>query len=88
MLKIEVLGPGCPRCVTLEKNVRTALDELGLRAEVTKVSDVGEIARRGVFLTPGLVVNGKVASSGHLLSVQQVKKLLEKEGLAGSSETP
>lgn len=77
MLKIEVLGPGCPKCQMLEKNVRTALEETGTAAEVTKVTNVNEIAARGVLMTPGLIVDGKVAASGHLLSVNQVKKLLE-----------
>jgi len=78
MMKIEVLGPGCPRCQTLENNVRAAVDELGVKAEVTKVSDISEIAARGVLMTPGLCIDGKVVASGHLLSVNQVKKLLEK----------
>ena len=77
MLKIEVLGPGCPKCQLLEKNVRAAVEEMGIDAEVTKVSEIKEIAARGVFMTPGLVVDGKVVSSGHLLSVIQVKKRLE-----------
>jgi small redox-active disulfide protein 2 len=77
MLKIEVLGPGCPKCQLLEKNVRAAVEEMELDAEVSKVSDLKEIASRGVLMTPGLVVDGKVVSSGHLLSVIQVKKRLE-----------
>lgn len=77
MLKIEVLGPGCPKCQLLEKNVRTAVEEMGIDAVVTKVSEIKEIAARGVLMTPGLVVDGKVVSSGHLLSVMQVKKRLE-----------
>ena len=77
MLKVEVLGPGCPKCKLLEQNVRTAVEEMALDAEVTKVSDIKEIASRGVLMTPGLVVDGKVVSSGHLLSVIQVKKRLE-----------
>ena len=77
MLKIEVLGPGCPKCQLLEKNVRTAVEEMGIDAEVKKVSEIKEIAARGVLMTPGLVVDGKVLSSGHLLSVIQVKKRLE-----------
>jgi len=79
MMKIEVLGPGCPRCQTLEQNVRAAVDELGIPAQVSKVSDVNEIAARGVLMTPGLTVNGKVVSSGHLLSVTQVKKILSED---------
>ena len=77
MVKIEVLGPGCPKCQMLEKNVRAAVEEMGLDAEVTKVSDIKEIASRGVLMTPGLVVDGKILSSGHLLSANQVKKRLE-----------
>ena len=77
MLNIEVLGPGCPKCQLLEKNVRIAVEEMKLDAAVTKVSDIKEIAARGVLMTPGLVVDGKVVSSGHLLSVIQVKKRLE-----------
>ena len=84
MLKIEVLGPGCPRCETLEKNVRAAVQEMAVEAEVTKVSEIKEIAARGIFMTPGLAVNGHVVSSGHLLSVKQVMKLLESEGPAAS----
>jgi small redox-active disulfide protein 2 len=76
MLKIEVLGPGCVRCETLEKNVRTAVEEMGIDAEVIKVSEISEIAARGVLMTPGLVVDGRLVSSGHLLSVNQVKKFL------------
>jgi small redox-active disulfide protein 2 len=77
MLKIEILGPGCPKCRTLEKNVRTALQEMDVKAQVTKVTNVNAIAARGVFMTPGVVVDGEVVSSGHLLSVNQVKKILE-----------
>ena len=79
MLKIEVLGPGCPKCQRLEKNVRAAVEEMGIDAEVTKVSDIKEIAARGVLMTPGLVVDGKVVASGYLLSVNQVKKRLAEE---------
>jgi small redox-active disulfide protein 2 len=57
MLKIEVLGPGCPKCQLLEQNVRAAVEDMGLEAEVTKVSEIREIAARGVLMTPGLVVD-------------------------------
>jgi len=78
MLKIEVLGPGCVRCETLEKNVRAAVQEMGIEAEVTKISEIKDIAARRVMMTPALAVDGQVVSSGHLLSVIQVKKLLER----------
>ncbi len=77
MLKIEVLGPGCKRCHALEENVRTAVREMELQAEVGTVSDIREIAARGVLMTPGLAVDGETVASGHLLSVNQVKRILE-----------
>ena len=77
MLKIEVLGPGCKRCHTLEENVRVALREMGIDAEVGTVSDIREIAARGVLMTPGLAVDGEIVATGHLLSVSQVKKILQ-----------
>jgi len=77
MLKIEVLGPGCPRCRTLEANVRTAVREMGIEAQVVKVSDVREIAARGVLMTPGLLIEGESVATGRLLSVNQVKRILE-----------
>ena len=63
-MKIQVLGPGCQRCETLHQNVIEACAELGVEAEIEKV------------MTPGLVVNGKVETTGHLLSVGQLTKIL------------
>ena len=81
MMKIEVLGPGCMKCRTLDENVRVAVEEMGLEAEVTKVEAIKDIAARGILMTPALSVDGVTVSSGHLLSVRQVKNLLgEKAG--------
>ena len=82
MLKIEVLGPGCPKCQLLEKNVRVAVEEMGIEAEVTKISEIKDIAARRVMMTPALAVNGVVVSSGHLLTPRQVRELVE-EKLSG-----
>ena len=77
-MDIKVLGPGCPKCHTLEKNTREAVKELGLEAEVNKVTDVNEIADYGVFMTPGLVVNGEVKLVGKVANVEEIKTLLAK----------
>jgi small redox-active disulfide protein 2 len=76
-MMIEVLGPGCMKCRTLDENVRAAVEELGLEAEVKKVEAIKDIAARGILMTPALAVDGETLSTGHLLSVHQVKKLLE-----------
>jgi len=78
-MEIKVLGPGCPRCMSLYDNVILALEELGLEAQVEKVTDLGQIAAHGVIQTPGLVVNGKVVSQGKVLSVEEVKEILKRE---------
>ena len=75
--EIKVLGPGCPRCEALYDNVVLALDELGIDATVEKVKDLGQIAAHGVMQTPGLVVDGKVVSQGKVLSVEEIKEILE-----------
>ena len=63
-MKIEVLGPGCPKCHETERLVREAVAEAGVSAEVLKVTDFQEMARLGVFATPAVVVDGVVKCSG------------------------
>lgn len=75
-MKIEILGMGCPKCQKTEKLVKQALKELSLEAEVVKVTDPNEIAERGVFFTPGVVVDGQVKSSGKVPSIGDLKKML------------
>ena len=74
-VKIEVIGPGCPRCGTTEENARRALAELGLEAELVHVHDVKEFARRGVVLTPAVVVDEEVTVSGCVPSVDELKAM-------------
>jgi small redox-active disulfide protein 2 len=64
-------------CQTLERNVKAALDELGVKADVKKVSDYGEILGYGVMSTPGLVINDRLVSSGRIASVEDIKAFIE-----------
>ena len=75
-MKIEVLGPGCPRCQALEANVKEAVKELGIDAEVEKVTDVTKITAYGIMSTPGIAVDGKVKGFGKLFSVEEIKEML------------
>jgi small redox-active disulfide protein 2 len=77
-MEIKVLGPGCPKCHTLEKNTKDAVAELGLDARIEKVTDINEIANYGVFMTPGLVVDGEVKIVGRVASRDEIKKILSK----------
>lgn len=75
-MKIEILGPGCARCRATEENVRQALAETNAAAEVVHVTDVLQFAKRGVLLTPGVVIDGAVRSSGRIPTVEEIKQWL------------
>ena len=76
MKKIQILGPGCKRCVMLADHAKRAADELGLPYELEKVTDINRFADFGVMFTPALVVDGTVKVAGRVPSVEEVKKLL------------
>jgi len=63
-MEIKVLGPGCPKCETTEKLVKEAVAEEGIDAKVEKVTDIIEIAKHGVFMTPSVVIDGEVKCVG------------------------
>jgi small redox-active disulfide protein 2 len=77
-MKIEILGVGCAKCIKLEETAKQAAKELGLDAEVVHVTDLSEISKRGVLMTPGLVIDGKVVSAGKVPSVEKIKELIQK----------
>ena len=78
-MEIKILGTGCSKCKKLEENVKTAVSELGLEANVEKVEDLVQIMKYGVMSTPGFVINGSVKSTGKVLTVDVIKKLLQDE---------
>ncbi len=78
-MKIEVLGPGCNNCRKLEQDVNQALKELKVEAEVIKVTDIMQFSSYGILMPPGLVINGKVYSSGKLPVMATLKNWIEEE---------
>jgi small redox-active disulfide protein 2 len=66
MITIKVLGPGCANCKRLEEVSRTALGLAQVEADFVKVTDMLEIIAAGVIKTPGLMINGKLMSSGRI----------------------
>jgi small redox-active disulfide protein 2 len=76
-MKIQILGAGCPKCKQLEANTKKALEEIGKKAEIEKVTDLNKIIDAGVMATPALVIDGKVKISGRIADVQEIKKLLQ-----------
>jgi len=77
MKKLQVLGPGCPKCVELAKRTEAAARAAGGDYEVEKVSDLSKIMAFGVMMTPALVVDGKVKVVGQVPSVDEIKKLIQ-----------
>jgi len=76
-MKIEILGPGCPKCKALFQNTEKAVKDLNLQTEIVRVEDIEKIMEAGIMLTPALVVDGKVQSSGKVLTVEEVKGYLK-----------
>jgi len=76
-MKIEILGTGCPKCETVAKNVQSAVRELGIQVEVVKVTDIGEIAARGVMLTPALAIDGDIKAVGKVPTVEEIRAWLK-----------
>lgn len=79
MKKVQVLGPGCPKCQQVATNVAQAAKAVGVQVEVEKVSKPMDIARYGVMFTPGLAVEGEVVCAGRVPSVEEIKGWLEVE---------
>lgn len=76
-MKIEVFGPGCPKCQQVEKMVRDAATELSVTAEIEKIKDVIKMAEAGVMIPPAIRINGKIKCSGRVPKLDEVKKWIE-----------
>ena len=76
MMDIKILGPGCPKCKTLEKLTRDVVEQNGIDASVTKVEDIVAIMNYGVMTTPALVIDGKVVVKGRVPSAEEIKRLI------------
>ncbi len=76
MKKIQILGTGCAKCTQLYQNAEQAAKELGIAYEMEKVTQINDIMKFGVMVTPALVVDGQVKSVGKALSAAEIKALL------------
>ncbi len=76
MKKIQILGTGCPKCKKLAENAETAAKELGIEFEIEKVTDINEIMKFGVMMTPALVVDGDVKVVGKVPPPDEINQML------------
>lgn len=75
-MEIKILGTGCPKCKQLEANANEAVTKAGLEASVEKVTDLNAIMEYGVMMTPALVIEGEVKSSGKVLSAEKIAEYI------------
>ena len=75
-MNIKILGTGCARCNSLEKTVREAVKELGIDVEIDHITDMKQIMQYSILMTPGLVIDEKVVSSGSIPKKDEVKKMI------------
>jgi len=77
MKKVQILGTGCAKCEKLKNNAEQAIAELGVAAELEKVTDIGQITSFGVMMTPALAVDGEVKVVGKVASPEEIKSFLQ-----------
>lgn len=77
-MDIKVLGPGCARCVAVERLVKEALEELKMEATMEKVKDIKKYATYGVFSTPALIIDDQVKCSGKIPTKNEIISWLKK----------
>jgi small redox-active disulfide protein 2 len=75
-MKIQILGGGCPKCQKLAENAEAAIAELGMDAEIEKITDSLVIMDMGVMITPALAVDGVVKSSGGVIDKNEIARLI------------
>jgi small redox-active disulfide protein 2 len=77
MINIKVLGSGCANCKRLEAIARKAVEELGIEAEIEKVTNYNDIMKYPILSTPGLVINEELVSSGRIPSEAEITEWLK-----------
>ena len=73
---IQILGTGCARCKDLTANVEKAVQGLGIEARVEKVTEITEIMKFQILMTPGLVIDGQVKAAGRIPPVEEIMQML------------
>lgn len=84
---ITIYGPGCTRCTTLVRHTEEAVRPLPGRFEIEKISNPLEIAEAGIFNTPAIAVNGTIVRQGTVLTVEQLRELIQDSLAKGQAST-
>ncbi len=76
MKKLQVLGTGCPKCKKLAELTEETAKKLGIEYQLEKVTDINEIMKFGVMMTPALAVDGVVKVAGKVPSTDDIAKMI------------
>lgn len=76
MKKLQILGTGCPKCKKLAENAEAAAKAAGIEYELEKITDIDEILKFGVMMTPALAVDGEVKVVGKVPDPEAIKDML------------
>jgi small redox-active disulfide protein 2 len=76
LIKVQILGTGCRKCIKLAENAEKAAKAIGAECEIEKITDINQILKFGVMMIPALAVNGKVRITGKVASVGEIKQVL------------
>lgn len=75
---IKILGSGCKNCEKLYNLTNEVVNELGIEAEIKKVTEFKDILSYGIMKTPGFVIDEKVEVSGRVPSKNEIKDFIQK----------
>lgn len=75
-MEIKVLGTGCAKCKTLEEKIRKIVIENKIDATISKVSDLPEIMKYGIMMTPGIVIDEKVVHYGSVPNEKDIFRMI------------
>ncbi len=78
VMKVEVLGAGSTNCQKLYDAAVEAVQLSDIEADVVKIDQISEIVKRGVLITPSLVVDGNVIASGRIMKATEIAAVLTK----------
>jgi small redox-active disulfide protein 2 len=76
MKRIQILGTGCPKCRKLAENAEAAAKSVGVEYEIEKVTNINDIMKFGVMMTPALVIDGRVEAAGKVPSIEDIEKMI------------
>ena len=78
-MKVEILGTGCPKCRKLAELAEEAVGGLDVSAEIVKVTDINEIMKYGVMVTPALAIDGDVKVTGRIPALDEIRKWINEK---------